>query len=351
MVETVTYGGDYGLNLFDQDAAARLRRTLDQFPRAPVAHLPTPLDDCPRLSEALGGPRILMKRDDMTGLALGGSKARQFTYSLGPAVRDGYNYLVHGSDSQSNQSCQTAAAAARLGMNAVIVISRDQRSYPVQGNLLLDHLMGARVHYVYPTTLEDEKRKVLEALKAEGHKPYDTSRDGAILRAVAYVDGVLELCDQLNQRGIAPRAVYTSSWLYTIVGLSVGLRAIRSSMRAVGISYRVDGDEAMRARLAPVANECAVLLRLDATFTPGDFDVYNEYARPDFGEASRTSLEALRLVAGTEGILLDPIYTSKAMDGLIQHIRQGRYNRDDTIVFLHTGGQPALFAFGDELFG
>lgn len=337
--------------LYDREAARRLRQILDRFPRAPVAHLPTPLDDCPRLSEALSGPRILMKRDDQTGLALGGNKTRQFTYSLGPAVAEGCDYLVYGFDSQSNQSRQTAAAAARLGMKAVLVIPRDQRSYPAQGNLFLDHLLGAQIRYVYPTTVEDEKNKIIEKLKAEGHKPYETSRDGAILRAVAYVDGALELCEQLEQRQIEPCAVYTCSRTNTLIGLTVGLRAIQSPMRAVGINYWVDEDEATRKRLAPIANECAETLGLDMTFSAEDFDVYCEYAKPDFGEPSRTGVEALRLVAGVEGILLDPIYTGKAMDGLIQHIKQGRYGKDDTVVFLHTGGAPALFAYGDVLSG
>lgn len=337
--------------LYDRAAAARLRCALDRFPRAPVAHLPTPLDACPRLSAHLDGPRILMKRDDMTGLAFGGNKARQFSFSLGPAIQGGYDVLIHGSDSQSNQSRMTAAAAAKLGMQAYVVIPRDVRSYPTQGNLLLDHLLNAQVRYVFPGTGEDEKAKLIKQLKEEGRKPYDTSRDGAVLRAVAYVECVLELCEQLERLAVVPAAIYTSSRSYTIAGLTVGLRAVQAPVKAVAINYWVEPEKTLRDRLAPIANECADALDLGLSFEPDDFEVYGQYAKPDFSVLSQTSLDTLHLVARMEGILLDPVYTNKAMDGLIDHIKQGRFGREDAVVFIHTGGTPALFAFGDELFG
>lgn len=337
--------------IYDPGAAHHLRQLLSKFPRAPVAHLPTPLDDCPRLAESLGGPRILIKRDDMTGLAMGGNKARQFTFSLGPAIAQGCDYLIHGSESQSNQSRQTAAAAAKLGMKAVLIIPRDQKSYPVNGNLLLDHLLGAKVKYVFPAMVAEEKKNTMAQLREQGHRPYETSADGAVLRAAAYAEGALELCEQLEERGIAPAAVYVSSRTHTLAGLAVGLRAIKSPILAVGMNYQVEDEDRMRQRLAAAATECAGVIGLDLTFAPEDFEVSCQFARPGFEELSRTSMETLKLVAGAEGILLDPVYTCKAMDGLVSHIRAGRYSRDDAVVFLHTGGLPALFAYGDELFG
>ncbi|MBM3262445.1 MAG: D-cysteine desulfhydrase family protein [candidate division Zixibacteria bacterium] len=337
--------------IYDLGAADHLRQLLSVFPRAPVAHLPTPLDDCPRLSEVLAGPRIWIKRDDMTGLALGGNKARQFVFSLGPAISQGCDYLVHGADSQSNHSCQTAAAAAKLGMKALLVIPRDPKSYPVNGNLLLDHLLGAQVKYVFSAIATEEKKNAMARLREQGHKPYDTSVDGAALRAVAYAEGALELCEQAEKRGVEPTAVYVSSSTHTLAGLVVGLRAIGSSTRAFGMGYRVEDEEQMRRRLAAAATECASVIGLDLVFAPEDFEVNCQFARPGFGELSRTSLETMKRVAETEGILLDPVYTAKAMDGLIGHIREGRYGRDESVVFLHTGGLPTLFAYGDELFG
>ncbi|MEE2710390.1 MAG: pyridoxal-phosphate dependent enzyme [Gemmatimonadota bacterium] len=337
--------------LYDPEAARRLRQTLKQFPRAPVAYLPTPLNGCPRLSEAYGGPDILMKRDDLTGSALGGCEARQFSFSLGPAISEGYDYLVCAGDSQSNIARHTAVAAAELGLKAVVVIARDQHSYPTQGNLLINHLMGAKVRYVFPTTVESEKNKALEQLRIDGHKPYDMHADNAVLRSVAYVEGALELCEQLAARNISPQAIYTSSRLYTLIGLTVGLNAINASMGAVGINYWVEEDDAARERLVPVANECATLIGLDRTYTAADFEIYSEFAKPDFGEPSGTSLETFKCVPRLEGILLDPTYTSKAMDGLRQHIEAGRFNKEDTVVFLHTGGVPSLFAYSDVISG
>ena len=337
--------------LYDLDAAKRLRQTLKQFPRAPVAYLPTPLDECPRLSDAYGGPQILMKRDDLTDAALGGCEARPFAFSLGPAVAEGCDYLVCAGDSQSNVARTVSAAAARLGFGAMVVLSRDQRSYPTQGNLLLNHLLDAKVRYVFPTTVEEEKRKALEQLKAAGHKPYDIHEDNAVLRSLAYVEAAIELCEQLSERNLTPRAVYTSSRLHTLIGLTVGLRAIGCSMSAIGMNYWVEPDEEALKRLMPLANECAKQIKLDVVFTDKDFEIYGEFALPDFGEPSGTSLETLKLVPKLEGILLDPIYTSKAMDGLRRHIADGRYDRTESVVFLHTGGVPAIFAYSDTISG
>jgi 1-aminocyclopropane-1-carboxylate deaminase/D-cysteine desulfhydrase-like pyridoxal-dependent ACC family enzyme len=337
--------------MFDREAAPRLRDRLSRFPRALVAHLPTPLDDCPRLSQTLAGPRILMKRDDMTGLAMGGNKVRQFTFSLGPALDQGCDYLVYGADSQSNEAPPVAAAAARLGMKAVIFIPRDTRSYPVSGNLLLNHLLGAQIRYVFPRTVDDEKRKAIEQLKSEGHRPYDTGAEGGVLRAVAYVEGAVELVEQLAQRTILPVALYTSSNAHTVVGLVVGFRALGVGIRVVGVAFQKADERQTQERLTQVARACAGTLDLDLDFAPEDFEIATDFSFPGFGEPSRTSLETLRLVASTEGALLDPVYTSKAMDGLIHHIREGRFTPEDSVVFLHTGGLPALFAYGDELFG
>jgi len=236
-------------------------------------------------------------------------------------------------------------------MKSLIVVPRDHRSYPVSGNLLLDHLLAHQIKYVFPLTVENELQKHIERLRAEGSRPYNTSADGAILRAVAYVDGMVELCEQLQQLGVAPRAVYTSSMTYTIVGMVVGLRAISACFKAIGMNYWVGSDEEMQQRLAPIANECASHIGLSQSFAPEDFEVSCQFAKPNFGEPSRTSLDTMRLVAQTEGIVLDPVYTAKAMDGLVNHIKEGRYQKEDAVIFLHTGGIPAIFAFGDELFG
>ncbi len=337
--------------LYDRGATTRLRKALQQFPRVPIAYLPTPLDDCPRLSEAYGGPRILMKRDDLTDAALGGCEARQFAYSLGPALAEGYDHLICAGDSQSNIARTVAAAAARLGMKSTVILARDQRSYPTQGNLLLNHLLDAKVRYVFPTTVEEEKNKTIEQLTSQGQKPYDIHENNAVLRSLAYVEAAIELCSQLSERDVSPAAVYMCSRLYTLVGMTVGLDAMGSSMRAVGMNYWVEPNEWALERLVPLANECAEILNIDKKYSVSDFEMYSEFSKPDFGEPSGTSMETLQLVPKLEGILLDPIYTSKAMDGLRQHIADGKYGRNDSVVFLHTGGLPSLFAYSDLISG
>jgi 1-aminocyclopropane-1-carboxylate deaminase/D-cysteine desulfhydrase-like pyridoxal-dependent ACC family enzyme len=325
---------------------AELRARLDALPRLSLADLPTPLLECPRLSEALGGPRILVKREDLTGLAFGGNKVREFEYSLAPAVRDGYDVLLHGAASQSNQSRLTAAAAARLGLKAVMVGKKDAHADQTSGNLLLVNLFGAEVHLVDG---EAEKNAVVERLRSEGRRVYNTSTDGAPLRSVAYVDGFLELWEQLGARGIRPDAIYVCSGAHTHVGLVVGARALGVDVRIVGISPSPRDDAEANARLAGIADQNAGILGLDMTFAARDIESYSEYAGESYGVVTPGAREAVRLAARTEGLVLDPVYTAKTLDALRDHIRKGWFTKDRTVVFVHTGGTPALFAYGDEL--
>jgi 1-aminocyclopropane-1-carboxylate deaminase/D-cysteine desulfhydrase-like pyridoxal-dependent ACC family enzyme len=325
---------------------AELRAHLDRLPRLSLADLPTPLLDCPRLSEALGGPRILVKREDLTGMAFGGNKIREFEYSIAPAVKEGYDVLLHGAASQSNQSRVTAAVAARLGLKAVMVGRKDAHADQVTGNLLLAHLFGAEVHLVEG---EAERTAVIERLRSEGHRVYNTSTDGAPLRSVGYVDGFLELWGQLEARRIRPDALYVCSGAHTHVGLVVGARALGIPLRIVGISPSPRKDGEANAHLAQVANENARILGLDLTFTAKDIESYGEYAGPSYGVVTPAAREAVQLAARTEGLVLDPVYTAKTLGALIQHIRQGKLKKGQTVVFVHTGGTPALFAYGEEV--
>ncbi|MBT3605687.1 MAG: pyridoxal-phosphate dependent enzyme, partial [Candidatus Latescibacteria bacterium] len=168
----------------------QIRLALKKCHRLSLADLPTPLEDVPKLSEALGGPRILVKREDQTGLAFGGNKVREFEYSVAPAVSEGYDVLLHGAASQSNQSRLTAAVAAKLGLKMVMVGRKDEHSNDMNGNLFLTHLFGADVHLVESA---EERSEVEKKLEADGHKVYNTSYDGYYLRSVAYVDGFIEL--------------------------------------------------------------------------------------------------------------------------------------------------------------
>jgi len=327
-----------------------LRARLATLPRLRLAALPTPLDEAPRLTAALGGPRLLVKREDLTGVAFGGNKIRQFEYSLAPAVAQGCDVLVNSAAAQSNQSRQTAAVAAKLGLRSVIIARADAYAQPVQGNLLLCYLLGAEVRLVCPELQAQAKADLLEELRAAGHRPYDTGYDGAVYRSVAYADGFLELWAQLQERHIRPDALYLCSAAHTQVGLVVAAKALGLDLRIVGIPYSPRRTREEHAdHLVAMANETARVLELDLTFAPEDMEAYVEFAGPAHGVVTPTAQEAIRLAARTEGLILDPVYTGKAMAGLIAHIRAGQFSEDQTVVFVHTGGTPALFAYHTEL--
>jgi 1-aminocyclopropane-1-carboxylate deaminase/D-cysteine desulfhydrase-like pyridoxal-dependent ACC family enzyme len=325
-----------------------LRARLDQLPRLSLADLPTPLLDCPRLSETLGGPRILVKREEQTGLAFGGNKVREFEYSVAPAVTEGYDVLLHGAASQSNQSRLTAAVAAKLGLKAVMVGRKDAHAEPINGNLMLTHLFGAEVHLIETA---EERDAVINRLESEGHKVYNTSSDGYYLRSVSYVDGFLELWAQLQERRILPDALYVCSGVHTHAGLVIGAKALGIPLRIVGVSPSPQNNAAKNAQLAEVANEVARILTLELTFSAADFESYGEYAGEAYGVVTPESREAVVLAARTEGLVLDPVYTGKTFAGLIDHIRKGELTPEQTVIFVHTGGTPALFAYGAEILG
>ncbi len=324
----------------------QLRDRLRRFSKLELGHFPTPLDECPRLSTALGGPRILIKREDLTGLALGGNKVREFEYSCAPAVNEEYDVLLHGAASQSNQSRLTAALAARLGKRAVMVGRSDDHAQPVNGNLLLTHLLGAEVRL---TSSPDDVARIVADLESQGLKVYNTSSDGYLLRSVSYVDGFLELYDQIREREIRPSGIYLSSGIHTHVGLAVGARAIGFDVRTVGISPHPHDNAEKNAELAATANSICDMLDLDIEFLAADFESCGEYAGTAYGVATQAGNEALGLVARTEGVILDPVYSGKAFAGLADHVSRGDWGADDTLVFVHTGGTPALFAYSDEL--
>jgi 1-aminocyclopropane-1-carboxylate deaminase/D-cysteine desulfhydrase-like pyridoxal-dependent ACC family enzyme len=329
---------------------AGLKARLARLPRLRLAALPTPLDEAPRLAAALGGPRILIKRDDLTGLACGGNKIREFEYSVAPALEQGCDILFNSAASQSNQSCQTAAVAAKLGLRSVIIGRRDAHAHPVQGNLLLCYLLGAEVHLSHPDQQRQDKQAILERLQAQGHKVFDTGYDEAVYRTVAYVDGFLELWEQLREQAVRPDALYLCSGNHSHVGLVVGARALGIALRIVGIPYNTRRSNAENARrLAAAANQAAQVLELDLEFAPQHIESRVEFSGPAYGVVSKAAQEVIHLTARTEGLFLDPVYTAKAMAGLVAHIREGQFSRDQTVVFVHTGGTPGLFAYNDEL--
>jgi D-cysteine desulfhydrase family pyridoxal phosphate-dependent enzyme len=333
---------------------AALQARIDALPRVRLAHLPTPLDHCPRLSEALGGPDIWIKRDDLTGLAFGGNKSRQLEFLFADILAAGADTVVAGAYSQSNWCRQITGAARKLGLEVALVLLHGEKGPALQGNLLLDRLMGADVTVVDLDSME-RLTPLLEAKAAEleraGRRPYlvrPFGLDKLVLGAVGYVNGALELDAQLEASGIEPDFLYLCGANMTPAGMALGLKSLGRRTRLTNFAPIV-WSEPRAADIARIAAATAARLDLDLPIAPADIDSHDEFIGERYGVVTAGGREAMRLLAGTEGIILDPVYSAKAMAGLIDHVRTGRIGKGQTVVFLHTGGTPALFAYAADL--
>lgn len=324
-------------------------------PRIALATLPTPLQEAKNLRAALGGPercpRILIKRDDLTGLAFGGNKARKLEFLVADALTQGATVLVTAGAVQSNHARMTAAAAPIAGMKACLVLTAKGPDPAVQGNLLLDRLLDAELRFVMPG--EDMDERIAEAmveLRDRGERPYLIPVGGSnAIGAFGYVAGTLELVTQLFQIGEAPsRLYYASGSRGTQAGLALGARVYSAPYRLCGIA--VSGSDPEKTdRAVEIANEAAALLRVPTRLTADELLTDERYFGEGYGIPTAGCLEAIRLLARNEGIFLDPVYSGKAMAGMIDHIRRGDIAPTDSVIFLHTGGAPALFAQVDQL--
>jgi D-cysteine desulfhydrase family pyridoxal phosphate-dependent enzyme len=328
-----------------------LQSHVDRLPRARWAHVPTPLEELPNLSQELG-IRLFIKRDDCTGLAFGGNKARQLEFSFGDALAQGADCVVHGAAAQSNHCRQCAAAAAKLGLECFLVLRRDAHAEPVQGNLLLDYVLGARVKLVdagMGSELEQAKIQFGEELKAKGRKPYVfAGMRYTALSACAYVNDFIEILDQCDAQNVQPDALYVCSAGATGSGLALAAKALNAPFSVVSVAPIRWGYDT-RARQAEIANTAAEYMGLNVRLTADDVHFTEDYVGEEYGKVTQECLEALKLMARKEGIILDPSYTSKAFAGLIDHARSGKIAAGKTVIFIHTGGTPALFAYDKEL--
>jgi D-cysteine desulfhydrase family pyridoxal phosphate-dependent enzyme len=329
-----------------------LSRAAARLPRLDLAHLPTPLEEVPRFADRVGAGRLFIKRDDCTGVLLGGNKTRHNEFLLADALKHGADVVVWGAGVQSNNCRQTAAACNRLGLECRLFLSRASHAADVQGNLLLDHLMGARVEII-DAPLGPELDALLtakaEALRAEGRRPYVWDRHtGRPLAAVSYALCLAEIVQQMNRIGLRPAAVYSCAAGATGAGLLLG-KAVLGLAAAVRLVSPIIWPWDMQDDLAEIANCAAALLGLPHRVRPAEVEVTTDFVGPGYGTVTPEGWEALELLATTEGILLDPVYTSKAMAGLIADVRSRRLGADGPVVFVHTGGVPAVFAYRDEL--
>ena len=333
-----------------------LRRAFTTVPRFPLAMLPTPLQEARRLREALGGPakapRIFLKRDDLTGLALGGNKARKLEFLVADALAQGARALMTTGATQSNHARMTAAAACAAGLECHLVLTSTSADPPLQGNLLLDRVFGATVHHVPAPddprlALGDDEAKLREVeatLRARGTPPYAIAVGGSSpVGTLGYTCGTLELVEQLSAAGLRPsRLYYASGSRGTQAGLTLGAKACGAPYRLHGIAVSTGEPEKTHRALA-AANGAAERLGIDTRVAIDDLFTDDGFIGEGYGIPTPGCLDAIRLLARSEGILLDPCYTGKAMGALVAHVRSGELTPAETVVFLHTGGAPGLF--------
>ena len=309
--------------------------------RLKFAHLPTPIEELPRLSAALGGPRLFVKRDDQTGLAFGGNKTRKLEFLVAEAQERGANTLISAGAMQSNHCRQTAAAAARFGLDCILVLTGESQSH-ASANLLLDELFGARIVTVADRADRDRVLKeTFENAISEGQKPYLVPYGGSSTTgALGYVFAVEEY---MKQGLHSDWFVFGTSSGGTHAGLVLGQRVFGYNGQVLGISID-ESKEWLQSHVSALATATSERIGPRIEFGPEDVQATDAYCSAGYGVLTDAEREAVKMFARYEGLLLDPVYTGRAAAGLIDLVRKGFFKKDETILFWHTGGQPALFA-------
>ncbi|RTM01084.1 D-cysteine desulfhydrase [Ancylobacter aquaticus] len=322
-----------------------------RFPRIRLAHLPTPLERLDRLSQELGGPEIWIKRDDCTGLSTGGNKTRKLEFLMAEAVAQGADMVMTQGATQSNHARQTAAFAARLGLACHLLLEdrtgSNDRNYKTNGNVLLDHLHGATTETrAGGVDMNAEMEAVAERLRAEGRKVYTIPGGGSNpTGALGYANCALELINQANEIGLAIDHIVTATGSAgTQAGLIVGLKAINAQVPLLGIGVRAPKQK-QEENVFALAERTAQKLGCPGVVQREDVVADSNYVGRGYGIPGPDTLEAIRLFAELEGILLDPVYSGKGAAGLIDYVRKGIFKKGERIVFLHTGGSAALFGY------
>ena len=327
-----------------------------QLPRVSLGHFPTPLHELQRLSANLGGPRIFAKRDDLTGLALGGNKCRKLEYVLADAQQRGIDALITSGSSQSNFALQMAAAARKLGMEPYLVLVKGEH-IDTQGNLLLHNILNSTVTILEVsdpgemfTTMPKKMNELADELRNKGRNPLVIPAGGLNpIGTAGWVNAAEEITHQLQDQRINVNYVVLANGSGgTQAGLALGFKQLKVPLEVIGISVLNKKNEATDIVVNQIT-ETANLLNLDVRVGPDEVTVYDDYIGQGYGIPTKECIDAIRVVARAEAIFLDPIYSGKAMSGLIDLIKMGRFSKKDAVLFIHTGGVAADFAYSDEL--
>ena len=324
---------------------------LDNLPRFHLAEFPTPIQHLKTLTKKFNGPAIYMKRDDLTSLGMGGNKTRKLEFLIGEALAQKKDTLVTAGGIQSNHCRLTAAAARKADLDCHLVLSGTPPKIP-NGNLLLDTLFGATIHFCDSNHRETRLFQVAEELKKKGKKPYVIPVGGSnSIGSVGYVDAMLELTKQMDDMSITPDAIiFATSSGGTQAGLSLGAKITGFKGDVLGIS--IDQVQAGPGPFPPVltniCNETAARIGSDIRMTESDFSLNYDYLGAGYAMPGELEFNAIRDLALHEGILLGPVYTARAMGGLLDLIRKGYFTKNQSVLFWHTGGTPELFAWAEQ---
>ena len=321
-------------------------RKFNEFPRETLAITPTPIEKLPRFSRELSGPNIYIKRDDNTGLALGGNKARKLEYLIADAKNKGADVVLTEGGIQSNHARMTAAAARRVGMKPILVLKGDKIE-DYQGNLFIDRLLDAEIIRVDPEDSTGRRQTMYnkaEELKQEGKTPYVIPTGGSTgLGALGFINCAREIKNQAEDMEIE------FDWIIHPIGSGGTQAGLIAGKQIFGGNYKIMGIAADNEDFAPeiqkIGQEINKLIIEKVNITEDDIKLNYNYYGPKYGVPSEKSINAMKLLSRNEGILVGPIYTGKALAGLIDLSKKGHFNNDDNILFLHTGGTPAMFAF------
>jgi L-cysteate sulfo-lyase len=328
---------------------------LSRYPRVSLAHLPTPLEYLPRLTEHLGGPRIYVKRDDCTGLATGGNKTRKLEFLVADALAQKADVIITQGAVQSNHARQTAAAACKVGMGCELIFEKrvtgTDEAYRTSGNVLLDRIYGARIHEVDKgSDMNAEMDALADTLRGQGKTPYIVPGGGSNpIGALGYVDCALEIMTQANREGIVvDHVVHATGSAGTQAGLAVGLKMTHSNIPLLGIGVNAPRD-VQEEKVWQLAQETAGYVGAAGCVERGDIVANCDYVGDGYGIPTKAMNDAVMLLARMEGLLFDPVYSGKALSGLIDLVRGGYFDGADSIVFVHTGGVAGLFGYSAQL--
>ncbi len=325
---------------------------LSRYPRLHFAHLPTPLEPMPHISEALGGPNLWIKRDDCTGLSSGGNKTRKLEFLMADAVEQKADTIITQGATQSNHARQTCAIAAKLGMKCHILLEDrtgyDDEAYTYNGNVLLDQLHGASIS-VRPgdSDMNAEMDQLAMQLRDDGNKPYIIPGGGSNeIGALGYVNAAFELTHQANERSLRiDHLVHATGSAGTQAGLVLGMEAMNSGIPVYGVSVRAERQK-QEENVYGLLQRTAAFMGYSPNLVEREKVVANsDYVGPGYGLPTDAMVEAVKMLAQYEGILLDPVYSGKGFSGLIDLVRKGHFKKDENVVFLHTGGSVSLFAY------